>query len=72
VAYLCASAQDAATKFANPLFISTTDGDFDLQSTSPAFGTGIDLGTSVLGLADIAGNPRIGIGQKVTKGAYQK
>jgi len=54
------------------LFISTTDGDFDLQSTSPAFGTGIDLGTSVLGLADIAGIPRIGIGQKVTKGAYQK
>jgi hypothetical protein len=70
-AYRKASAQEAATKFANPLFAGTAESDFDLQSDSPAFGAGIDLDTSVLGTVDIAGNPRIGAGNKVTQGAYQ-
>jgi hypothetical protein len=69
--WLAASAvQDAASQFANPLFVGAP-GNLDLTAGSPAFLHAANLGATVLGSVDFAGKPRVGA-QGVTVGAYQQ
>ncbi len=65
------SGQDGLSLFVNPEFASASTQNFDVLSTSPAIGAGADLGSAVLGVVDLAGNPRIGANGQVTVGAYQ-
>ena len=44
---------DAATRCTNPLFVNYAGGDYTLQSTSPAIGTGSNVGLN----KDMKGNP---------------
>lgn len=71
--YQAASSQDAHSPFADPQFlnIATLPPNLDIASTSPALGAGTDLGTSVEGVLDFAGNPRVQNG-KITIGAYEQ
>ena len=69
--YRAATGLDHHSPFADPLFVSTgTPPDFNLMPGSPAEGAGIDLGPTVLGTVDFAGNPRV-TGGKVDIGACQ-
>jgi len=71
--YQAASGQDAHSPFADPQFlnISSLPPNLDIASTSPAVGAGIDLGSSVEGILDFAGNPRVQNG-KINMGAYEQ
>ena len=69
--YRAATGLDHHSPFVDPLFVSTgTPPDFNLMPGSPAEGAGIDLGPTVLGTVDFAGNPRV-TGGKVDIGAFQ-
>jgi hypothetical protein len=57
--FASASAQDAHSKYADPLFVNLSGHDFHVLGTSPAVGAGTDLGASVVGATDFAGNPRV-------------
>ena len=71
--YQAASGQDAHSPFADPQFlnISSLPPNLDIASTSPAVGAGTDLGSSVEGVLDFAGNPRVQNG-KINIGAYEQ
>jgi hypothetical protein len=69
--YRAATGQDAQSLFADPEFQNAAALDFDIQPGSPAFTAGADLGASVIGTVDFAGNPRT-TGVAVTIGAYQE
>lgn len=70
-AYRSISGNDAHSSFANPLYLSLASPDFHVAASSPAVSAGINLGTSVLGSVDFAGNPRIQ-GANVDIGAYEQ
>jgi Right handed beta helix region len=70
-AYLKASGQDVHSTFANPLFVSTSTPNFQVQSTSPAVNKGINLGSTVVGTVDFAGDPRVQ-GTNIDIGAYEQ
>jgi hypothetical protein len=53
------SAQDAHSKYADPLFVNLAGHDFHVLGASPAVGAGTNLGASVVGATDYAGNPRV-------------
>jgi hypothetical protein len=57
--FTAASAQDAHSKYADPLFTALASHNFHVLGTSPAVGAGTNLGSSVVGTADYAGNPRV-------------
>jgi len=69
--YLAKSGQDAKSMFANPQFQSATKHDLDIAAASPARNAGLVLSRSVVGAADIIGNPRVGPGG-ISIGAYQR
>jgi hypothetical protein len=69
--YQQATGQDAHSNFANPLFLSTTTPDLQVQPSSPAVDKGINLGPSVVGTLDFAGNPRVQ-GPDIDIGAYEQ
>ena len=54
-----ASAQDAHSKYADPLFVNFGGHDFHVLGTSPAVGAGTNLGAAVVGTLDFAGNARV-------------
>ena len=54
-----ASAQETHGKYADPLFANLASHDFHVLGTSPAVGAGTNLGASVVGASDYAGNPRV-------------
>jgi hypothetical protein len=58
--------------YANPQFLSitTTPPNLDISSTSPANDVGINLGSSVVGTVDFAGNARVQ-GARIEIGAYE-
>jgi hypothetical protein len=59
-------------KFLDPQFISLgTPPNLDIQPTSPAVGSGTNLGTDVVGAVDFAGNPRVQNGE-INIGAYEQ
>jgi hypothetical protein len=70
-AYRAASGQDGHSSFADPLFLSVSVPDLDLRPGSPALGNGTDLGSMVVGVADIAGNSRV-VSGAISIGAYQQ
>jgi len=72
--YLSASGMDAHSPFADPQFlnISSTPPNLDVSSSSPAVNAGTNLGSSVVGLLDYAGNPRVNGSGQINIGAYQK
>ncbi|MBV8549782.1 MAG: right-handed parallel beta-helix repeat-containing protein [Acidobacteriaceae bacterium] len=65
-----ASGHDSHTKFADPQFVSLTTPDLHIDSSSPAVGAGTNLGASVVGTMDFAGNPRVQ-GTSIDVGAYE-
>ncbi len=56
--YVQATGNDRDSKFADPEFVDPSTNNFQLQSDSPALGSGVNLGPAVVGLLDIDGNPR--------------
>ena len=65
-----ASAQDAHSKYADPLFVNLGGHDFHVLGTSPAVGAGTNLGASVVGTLDLAGNARVV--NAIDIGAYEQ
>jgi hypothetical protein len=70
--YQAGTGQDAQTGFADPLFLSTTLPNLDLQAGSPALLAGVDLGAAIVGNVDFAGNPRINGNGQISIGALQQ
>jgi hypothetical protein len=70
-AYQAATGQDAHSSFADPLFVSTTLPDLDVQAGSPALGAGTNLGAAVVGTVDVVGNPRV-VNGTISIGAYEQ
>jgi hypothetical protein len=72
--YMTASGQDAHSPFADPQFvnISSTPPNLDILSTSPAVNAGVNLGSSVVGILDYAGNPRVNANGQINIGAYEQ
>lgn len=56
---------------ANPQFVSTTRPDLHVASGSPAVNAGINLGASIVGTLDFAGNARVQ-GTNIDIGAYEQ
>jgi hypothetical protein len=70
--YVAASQQDARSEFTDPLYISPTTPNLDLQPGSPALNAGVNLGAAVVGNVDFAGNPRVNGNGAISIGAYQQ
>ena len=73
-AYQSASHMDAHSPFADPQFvnISSTPPNLDVLSSSPAVNAGTNLGSSVVGLLDYTGNPRVNASGQINIGAYEQ
>jgi hypothetical protein len=71
--YLAKTGKDShSPPFLNPQFISLGNPpNLDIQSNSPARNAGINLGISIVGSLDFAGNPRIQSGL-INIGAYEQ
>jgi hypothetical protein len=61
---------DVHSKFANPEFVNPAGLNFQLKPASPAISAGVDLGTNIVGLVDLAGQPRLD-GIKLDVGCYE-
>ena len=73
-AYKTASGMDAHSPFADPQFVnlSSTPPNLDVLSSSPATNAGTNLGSSVVGLLDYAGNTRVNANGQINIGAYEQ
>jgi Protein of unknown function (DUF1565) len=70
--YQTGSKQDAHSSYTNPDYLSVaTPPNLNIQPTSPAVGAGINLGSSIVGTLDYAGNPRLPA-SIIDIGAYQQ
>jgi Protein of unknown function (DUF1565)/Putative Ig domain len=69
--YQSATGNDSHSKYTDPLFLSLTTPNLQVQSTSPAVNAGINLGATVVGTVDYAGNPRV-VGSSIDIGAYEQ
>ena len=69
--YQSATGKDSHSPYVNPQFLNLTTPDLQIQPTSPAVNAGIDLGSTVLGTLDFAGNPRLH-GITIDIGAYEQ
>ncbi|MGA7622904.1 MAG: DUF1565 domain-containing protein [Candidatus Acidiferrales bacterium] len=71
--YLSSTGNDShSPPFLNPEFISqASQPNLDLRSNSPAIAAGANLGSSVVGTVDFAGNPRVQ-GGEINIGAYEQ
>ncbi|MFL6601351.1 MAG: choice-of-anchor Q domain-containing protein [Steroidobacteraceae bacterium] len=70
-AYKTASGQDAHSVFANPQYVSLTTPDLHVTAASPAKDAGNNLGSTVVGTVDVAGNARVQ-GARIDIGAYEQ
>ncbi|MEO7014228.1 MAG: right-handed parallel beta-helix repeat-containing protein [Dokdonella sp.] len=69
--YKSGSGEDTSALSANPQFVDTVTPDLHVQPASPAVGAGINLGATIVGTLDYAGNPRIQ-GAQIDIGAYEQ
>jgi hypothetical protein len=69
--YQSASGQDNNSTYADPQFVNLTTPDLHVAGTSRAVNAGINLGSSVVGTVDYAGNPRVQ-GSNIDIGAYEQ
>src|SRR5260370_15028200 len=72
--YQAASGQDAHSPFADPQFdnIATLPPNLAVSSTSPAVNEGTNLGSTVVGILDFAGSPRVNASRQINAGAYEQ
>jgi len=72
--YQSATGKDGHSHFADPIYVNllTTPPNLDVQLTSPAANAGINLGSSVVGTVDYAGNPRANANGQINIGAYEQ
>ncbi len=72
--YQAASGQEANSPFADPQFdnIATLPPNLDVASTSPAVNEGTNLGSTVVGILDFAGHPRVNASGQINAGAYEQ
>jgi hypothetical protein len=72
--YQTVSGQDAHSKFADPQFVNIVSlpPNLDVLSSSPAINAGTNLGQSVVGVLDFAGNPRVNASGQINMGAYEQ
>src|SRR5438270_492620 len=73
-AYQTASAQDAHSTFADPLYVNVTTSpyNFDVASGSPALNAGTNLGVNTVSVLDYAGNARVNGSGQINIGAYEQ
>src|SRR4029077_14621311 len=71
LSYQSATRRDTHSQYLDPQFLSLTTPDLHLQPTSPAVNAGINLGPTVVGTLDFAGNPRVH-GINIDIGAYEQ
>jgi hypothetical protein len=69
--YQSATGKDSHSQYLDPQFLSLITPDLHVQSTSPAVNAGINLGPTVVGTLDFAGNPRVH-GTNIDIGAYEQ
>ena len=69
--YLSGSGNDAHSPFSNPLYVNLSTPDLHVSSSSPAVNAGINLGASIVGTVDFAGNPRVQA-SNIDIGAYEQ
>jgi hypothetical protein len=69
--YQSSSGQDAHSNYLDPQFLSLTTPDLQVQAVSPAVNTGNNLGSTIVGTVDYAGNPRVQ-GPNIDIGAYEQ
>jgi hypothetical protein len=70
-AYQSGSRKDGNSNYLDPLFVNGTTPDLHVPATSRAVNAGINLGSSVVGTQDYAGNPRVQ-GSNIDIGAYEQ
>jgi len=70
-AYQSAAAQDSHSQYVDPQFVSLTTPNLQVEPTSPALNSGINLGSTIEGNVDFAGNPRSS-GGTIDIGAYEQ
>jgi hypothetical protein len=69
--YQSATGQDAHSLYADPQYLSLTTPNLQVQPASPAVGAGTNLGPTIEGTVDFAGNPRVPVAS-IDIGAYQQ
>jgi uncharacterized protein YjdB len=69
--YQSATGEDSHSQYADPLFLSLTTPNLQVESTSPAVNQGTNLGATIEGTLDFAGNTRAP-GSGIDIGAYQQ
>ncbi|MDP9161475.1 MAG: right-handed parallel beta-helix repeat-containing protein, partial [Acidobacteriota bacterium] len=69
--YQSVSGEDNNSHYADPQFVNITTPDLHVAITSRAANAGIDLGSTVVGTVDFAGNPRVQ-GSNIDIGAYEQ
>lgn len=69
--YQTATNQDAHSLYADPLYLSLTTPNLQVEASSPAVNAGINLGPTIVGTVDYAGNPRVQ-GTNIDIGAYEQ
>lgn len=72
--YQSATGKGAHSHFADPQYfdLSSTPPKLDVQSTSPAVNTGMNLGSSLVGTVDYAGKLRVNVNGQINIGAYEQ
>ncbi len=69
--YRSATGQDAHSSFADPLLVNAAMLNLQVQPSSPAVNAGTNLGASLVGTLDFAGNARVQ-GANIDLGAYEQ
>jgi Right handed beta helix region len=69
--YQSKTGKDPDSNYVDPLFVNGTTPNLQVEPTSRAVNAGINLGVSVVGTEDYAGNPRVQ-GSDIDIGAYEQ
>jgi len=69
--YQSATGQDSHSQYVDPQYLSLSTPNLQVQPSSPAVNAGLNLGASIEGPYDLAGNPRV-IGVGIDIGAFEQ